>query len=113
MGTYTGSITIIPASQRFPAAQFTIPVVLTVSANTTVNVSPTSLSLHAGPERGNASGRANGDVDRNRRQHYLYRVGFAGHRRKLAASHTPQRHRQRNAVRERVAKFAIAGNVYQ
>jgi uncharacterized protein (TIGR03437 family) len=47
VGTYTGSITISPQgdSSTLPSGTLTIPVVLTVSANTTVTVSPTSLSF--------------------------------------------------------------------
>jgi len=46
VGTYTGSITISPTtSATLPSGALTIPVVLTVSANTTVTVSPSSLSF--------------------------------------------------------------------
>jgi uncharacterized protein (TIGR03437 family) len=46
VGTYTGSITISPQDgANLPSGALTIPVVLTVSANTTVTVSPTSLSF--------------------------------------------------------------------
>ncbi len=46
VGTYTGSITISPQDPAtLPSGALTIPVVLTVSANTTVTVSPTSLSF--------------------------------------------------------------------
>jgi len=46
VGTYTGSITISAAnSANLPSGQFTIPVVLIVSANTTVAASPISLTF--------------------------------------------------------------------
>ena len=46
MGVYTGSITITADnSANLPGGSFTLPVVLTVSANTTVSVTPTSLSF--------------------------------------------------------------------
>lgn len=46
VGVYTGSITISAAnSANLPSGSLTIPVVLTVSASTTVTVSPTSLSF--------------------------------------------------------------------
>lgn len=46
VGTYTGSITINAATNtNLPSGALTIPVVLTVSANTTVTVSPTSLAF--------------------------------------------------------------------
>ncbi|MGA3187123.1 MAG: hypothetical protein ABSF22_08425 [Bryobacteraceae bacterium] len=46
VGVYNGSITISATnSANLPSGSFTLPVVLTVSANTTVSVSPTSLSF--------------------------------------------------------------------
>ena len=46
VGTYTGSITISPSTgSNLPSGALTIPVVLTVSANTTVTVAPTSLAF--------------------------------------------------------------------
>ncbi len=46
VGTYTGSITIsAQESGSLPSGSLTIPVVLTVSANTTVSVSPSSLAF--------------------------------------------------------------------
>jgi uncharacterized protein (TIGR03437 family) len=46
VGVYTGSIVITAAnSANLPSGSFTLPVVLTVSASTTVAVSPTSLSF--------------------------------------------------------------------
>jgi uncharacterized protein (TIGR03437 family) len=46
VGVYTGSIVITAAnSATLPGGSFTLPVVLTVSANTTVAVSPTSLTF--------------------------------------------------------------------
>jgi uncharacterized protein (TIGR03437 family) len=46
VGVYTGSVTINPTSgATLPSGAVTIPVVLTISANTTVSVSPTSLTF--------------------------------------------------------------------
>lgn len=46
VGTYTGSITISAQNgANLPSGALTIPVVLTVSANTTVTVAPTSLAF--------------------------------------------------------------------
>jgi uncharacterized protein (TIGR03437 family) len=46
VGTYTGSITISTTnSANLPSGQFTIPVVLIISASTTVAASPTTLSF--------------------------------------------------------------------
>jgi uncharacterized protein (TIGR03437 family) len=46
VGTYTGSITISASTgSNLPSGALTIPVVLTVSANTTVTVAPTSLAF--------------------------------------------------------------------
>jgi len=46
VGVYTGSVTINPTSgATLPSGALTIPVVLTISANTTVSVSPTSLTF--------------------------------------------------------------------
>ena len=46
VGTYTGTITISPTtSANLPSGALNIPVVLTVSANTTVTVSPSSLAF--------------------------------------------------------------------